>query len=82
MQVKGPSGEMVHGDLVTVEESIERFSEVRLSDGSTIKVKTSVLEAVRLHDRHDSNGNPVYRVKSVNSIVVSNAPEHLRKVAN
>lgn len=82
MQVKGPSGEMVDGELVTVDESVERFSEVKLSDGSTIKVKTSVIEAVRLRDRYDENGNPIYLVKSVNAVVVSDAPKTLKKVMN
>ena len=76
--VKGPEGEDAEGIPVEVEEALERYSEVRLSDGSILKVKTSVIEAIRLMGKYDNNGNPVYLVNSHNSVIVSESPPELR----
>ena len=66
------------GVEVDVEESTERWSSVRLADGSRIRLKASVLTVVRLDDRFDNDGNPVYMVKSTNLLSV-NSPDSIRK---
>ena len=66
------------GVLIDIVESIDRFSEVKLADGTTLKTKMVALEAVRLDNQWDAEGNPVYHLKSQN-IVVADAPLHLKK---
>jgi hypothetical protein len=64
---------------VAVNESTERWTEVKLEDGSVIRLRTSVIAAARIVDRWDPEGNPMYSLKINQIIVVANAPEHLRK---
>lgn len=63
---------------VDIVESIDRFSEVKLGDGTTLKTKMVPLEVVRVNNQWDASGNPIYRLRSQN-IIVANAPERLRK---
>ena len=80
-EVVDPAGRRLPGTVVGVEESTERFSEVRLEDGSTLKTKLTVVEVLRLDDQWDNDGNPSYSVRSANVVVVSEAPpELMRKV--
>ena len=78
-KVQIPTGENVSGTLVSIDESVERYSEIKLSDGSVLRVKVNVVEVIRLDDRHDDNGNPVYAIKSSNHILVSSAPSELKR---
>ena len=66
------------GVEVDVEESTERWSSVRLADGSRLRLKASVLTVVRLDDRFDNDDNPIYMVKSTNLLSV-NSPDSIRK---
>ena len=78
--VRDATGQLVEGVEVGVTESIERFSDVKLEDGTTIKTKLSVISAVRSDDKFDAEGNPLYIVKSQNVVVV--ADSLLRKENN
>jgi hypothetical protein len=64
---------------VAVNESMERWTEVKLEDGSVIRLKTTVIAAARLVNRYDPEGNPIYSLKVNQIIVVASAPDHLRK---
>ena len=77
--VPGSAGNLKEGTVVDVEESTERFSEVRLGDGTILKTKLTVVEVVRIDDEWDSDGNPAYVVKSGNVVVVSESPPELWK---
>jgi hypothetical protein len=48
---------------VEVEEARESFNSYRLADGNTIKLKTVVLDVVKLVGQQDEQGNPVYLVQ-------------------
>ena len=74
-----PNNEMVDGTEVPVDEALERWSEVRLTDGSVIRVKVTVAAAVRIDGRWDQDGNPLYVIRGAQTMVVSEAPEALRK---
>lgn len=63
-QVPGPNGSTVEGSIVNVQETTERWTDVRLVDGTTFRIKVSVSEVVRLDDQWDKEGNPVYSVSS------------------
>lgn len=72
------AGMSVNGVPIDIVESIDRFSEVKLADGTTLKTKMVALEVVRLDNQWDAEGNPVYHLKSQN-IVVADTPLHLKK---
>ena len=72
-------GVSVEGTVVPILESIERFGQVKLEDGSVIQAKLTVVEAIRIEDQWDNEGNPAYVVKSHNVIQVIESPPHLRK---
>lgn len=58
----------------------EDWNEYDLDDGSTVRVKLLVSEIVRLTDKFDQEGNPVYVIKSGNIVFVK-APDHLKRKA-
>lgn len=61
-----------------VVESKEPWSEIKLADGSLIKMKQVVVEIWRVDGEYDNEGNPVYVVKSNNLLNVQ-APEGLKR---
>ena len=70
---------MSEGWEVGVKESTERWSEVTLEDGSVIRLKPSVIKAIRMDNLFDPEGNPVYALTATQTMVVVSSPEHLRK---
>jgi hypothetical protein len=69
----------VEGVEIGVSESIERWTEVKLDDGSVVRLKVVVIGALRLDGRYDPEGNPVYTLKVNPIMAVVSAPEHLRR---
>lgn len=59
----------------------ENWNEYLLEDRTVLKLKTVVTEIVRVVDKYDAEGNPVYLVKSTNVVSVD-APESLRRRGN
>jgi len=78
-KVKDATGQSVDGYVIPVEETTERFSDVKLEDGSVLKIKSSALEVIRMDEQWDDEGHPVYVVKSNTIIVVSESPQHLMR---
>ena len=82
IQARAPGmEELVDAFEVAVAESTERWSEVKLEDGSVLRLKPVVLSAIRLAEKYDQDGNPIYSVKVNQVMAVASAPEHLRKGA-
>lgn len=73
-------GEAHEGTRVELREATEPWTRVELGDGSSIRIKHVVVDVVRVRDRYDSDGAPVYVVKSTNILTVE-CPDHLRKGA-
>lgn len=65
-------------ELVEVEDAREQWSEYKLADGSTIRLKQIVTEVWRLDGQWDAEGNPQYYVKSAGVLAV-NAPDNLKR---
>lgn len=65
------------GTPVNVGDSNEKWSVFELEDGSKVRVKTSVISAVRLN-KFDEQGNPVY-VFNLNPSMVIIPDESLKK---
>jgi hypothetical protein len=59
---------------VTIIESVERFSQIRLDDGTILNIKATPQEVSRVENRFDQSGNPIYVVKSNNIINVHSSP--------
>lgn len=77
--IKLPTGETVVCSIVDILESIERSNEVRLSDGTILKVKIVTTEVSRVDDRWDEDGNPMYAIKSQNIVTVFETQESLKR---
>ena len=74
-----PDGKQVDGMDVPVVESTERWTEIKLEDGSVLRLKPSVVSAVRITDQWDPQGNPMYALMATNAMMVVEAPEHLKR---
>ncbi len=73
------TGQTVTGELVEILETVERPTTLKLSDGTTLRVKVDVVEAARIEGQWDNEGLPVYRVKSATLVAVLDAPEELHR---
>lgn len=49
----------------------EHWNEYLLNDGSVLRLKSVVTEILKIADRYDTEGNPVYMVKSAQVVSVS-----------
>jgi hypothetical protein len=74
-----PGGQVADAFEVPVEESIERWSELKLEDGSILRVKINVITVTRVQGMWDAQGNPFYAVNAAPVMAVVDAPENLRK---
>lgn len=74
-----PTSPLRDGFEVGIKESTERWTEVTLEDGSVLKLKPSVLSAVRIEGEYDPEGNPMYAVRAGQVMIIVSAPDGLRK---
>jgi len=72
------TGQMVAASEVPIEESTERWTEVKLEDGTVFRIKPTVLSATRLEGHYDQEGNPFYLIKNAPVIALVQVPDHLR----
>lgn len=77
--VPGPDGKPIQGTDMEIEESSEKWSEMKLHDGTRLRVKTVVTQVIRIDGAWDPEGNPVYIVKTAPVISVFSAPDYLKK---
>lgn len=75
----GAPGQMADGAEVSVDESTEKWSEYKLSDGTVIKGKLTIISAVRIDGQFDPLGNPMYAINMTPAIVIAETPPHLQK---
>lgn len=78
VQVPGEGSELHPATEVDVLESTERWSDIRLSDGTMLRAKVVVVSAARLDDQHGPDRNPIYHIKSQTIVSVVDAPEELK----
>jgi len=69
----------VEGTEVTLTESVERWTELRLEDGAVLRVKPFVTSVTRIEGRYDAQGNPLYAIQGGQTMVVASVPDHLRQ---
>lgn len=63
-------GQAAEGYDIPILESTERWSEVKLEDGTVFRAKISIGQVVRLINERDPAGNPVYSVNGAPTIVM------------
>jgi hypothetical protein len=80
IKVNMPGIGLVDGTEVAVLESSERWTEVKLEDGTNLRLKPVVMTVARLDGRYDPQGNPMYAVQAQQVMTVS-APDVLRQGA-
>jgi hypothetical protein len=74
-----PSGQEVDAFEVPVEESTERWSELKLEDGTILRVKINVIAIHRVPEMWDPQGNPFYVLNMAPVIAILESPERLRR---
>lgn len=67
----------VTGQEIPVTKSNESWNVYQLEDGATLKIKTVLLEVVRL-DEYDDNGKPIYQFNA-HQVIGLDVPENLLK---
>ena len=66
---------------VDFDADAEPWSTYKLSDGTTLKLRTTVTGVFRLDGEHDQMGNPLYNVSHTTLIRVINVPKNLKGTA-
>jgi hypothetical protein len=72
-------GGLVDAVSVPIEEVTERWTDIRLAEGTTLRLKSVILSVARAIDKYDQDGNPLYAIKSSSIMTATNVPEHLRR---
>ena len=70
--------EIVDASPVPINQSSEYFNQYFLDDGTVLRMKLVATRVLRLDDRYDNDGSPVYFVQSTNVLSVD-APGHLKR---
>jgi hypothetical protein len=73
-----PGGPLVEGVAVGVDESSEKWSEYRLEDGTTIRLKQVLVDVTRTA-LFDPEGNPQYVVKAQPVLAIVEVPDRLKQ---
>ncbi len=76
-KVKAPDGSDQIATEIGFRVAGEHWNEYLADDGSVLRLKPVVTQVLRLKDRHDANGDPMYILHSTNVVTVS-APDNLR----
>ena len=73
------TNQMVEGVEVPVDELNEKWSEFKLEDGTTFKIKMTVVSAVRVDGQFDALGNPMYVMNMTPVMALVDVPDRLRR---
>jgi len=65
---------------IQILETTERFTDIKLEDGTTLRLKPVVMSVSRLDGRYDPQGNPMYAVQA-GQAMTADVPDHLRQGA-
>jgi len=79
IKVQLPDGSYKNGMEISIDESLERWSEIKLSDGTILRVKQTVVQIIRIDGEFDQEGNPSYVVKSTPTIAIASVDPKLKK---
>ncbi|MBU4252745.1 MAG: hypothetical protein Q8N62_05600 [Candidatus Omnitrophota bacterium] len=71
-------GEEVEAWPIDINQTSEYWNQYLLDDGTVIKMKLVATKALRVDNKYDQEGNPLYIIQSTN-ITSVNAPDNLKK---
>lgn len=71
-------GEEVEATPVEINQANEYWNQYLLDDGTILKMKLVATKVLRLENRYDNEGSPIYLVQSTNVLTV-NAPSNLKR---
>jgi hypothetical protein len=71
-------GEEVDATSIEINQSSEYWNQYLLDDGSIVKMKLVVTKVLRIENKFDAEGNPVYLVQSTNVMSVG-SPANLKR---
>ena len=74
-------GEEVEALPIDVNQTNEYWNQYLLDDGTVIKMKLVATKVLRVDNKYDLEGNPLYVIQSTN-ITSVNAPDNLKKKNN
>ncbi len=77
--IKDAQGTEVSGEVVEVLETTSRYTDLTLNDGVVLRLQIHVAEVLKLDDKWDQEGNPVYNVRSGTLISIKSCPPSLKK---
>ena len=63
---------------IDVNQSDEHWNDYLLDDGSKVRMKLTLLKAIKVENEFDRDGNPVYLMQSTNVTTVD-APKDLKR---
>ena len=71
-------GEEVEALPIDINQTSEYWNQYLLDDGTVIKMKLVATKVLRVDNKYDQEGNPLYIIQSTN-ITSVNVPENLKK---
>lgn len=72
------AGEEVEAMPIEINQGDEHWNQYLLDDGTTLKVKLVTTRVLRIENKYDHEGNPIYLVQSTNVLAV-NSPLSLKR---
>lgn len=73
------TGKTITGEAVGIKEINDPPIVMTLEDGSVLRLRMDIYEAVRIPGQYDPEGNPAYHVRHSGMLSVIDAPPELRK---
>ena len=73
-------GEEVEAVPMDINQTNEYWNQYLLDDGTVVKIKLVATKVLRVDNKYDNEGNPLYVIQSTN-ITSVNAPDNLKKKA-
>ena len=70
-------GQKVDAFDVPIEESTERWTELRLEDGSVLRAKPVISAVHRIDAKKDPSGNPIYSITATIALSLVSGPTKL-----
>lgn len=79
-QVPDPEnpGKKVWGEVIGIVRTEEPFSHAELEDGTKLTARLSFTEVVRLDDKWNKDGTPIYNITQNGTLSIA-PPEHLMR---
>ena len=73
------TGKSIDAVVVDIAEIRESPIRVTLEDGTVLRLRIDVVEAIRVDGEWDVDGHPLYQVKNGVNIMVLESPDHLKR---